>query len=193
MTVYQRCGTRKDAERFEASERTRAKRTVIEMLQHKLLQPCKRVDPDIPDVCVYLLMLNGKVVHIGLSLDRPVRVAAHRTNGRPFDQVFYIATEAHESIALEKTLIRAIKPRQNRHIAPMIERRAVRRRSCGALTPSSRGRLQIWGRVRQHDRAASNPASPPKTQRGGRQVEARKRVEHRQLLVFERVSGAGAG
>jgi len=114
MTVYQRCGTRKDAERFEASERTRAKRTVIEMLQHKLLQPCKRVDPDIPDVCVYLLMLNGKVVHIGLSLDRPVRVAAHRTNGRPFDQVFYIATEAHESIALEKTLIRAIKPRQKR-------------------------------------------------------------------------------
>jgi hypothetical protein len=41
-------------------------------------------------------------------------VAAHRTNGRPFDQVFHIATGAHERIALEKTLIRAIKPRQKR-------------------------------------------------------------------------------
>src|SRR6516162_9123756 len=54
-------------------------------------------------------------------------------------------------------------------------------------------------RVRQHDRARPNASSLPWTQRGaarsGRRVEARLRVKRQQLqlLVFERVSGRGAG
>ena len=44
----------------------------------------------------------------------PKRVADHRGNGRPFDQVFYIATRANQREALERTLIRTINPPQNR-------------------------------------------------------------------------------
>jgi hypothetical protein len=59
-------------------------------------------------------MLKGKVAYIGSSLNMPQRVAAHRSNGRPFDQAFYIATKAKERDALERVLIRAINPPQNR-------------------------------------------------------------------------------
>jgi hypothetical protein len=41
---------------------------------------------------VYLLMLKGRVVYVGSSLNMSQRVAQHRTNGRPFDKAFYIAT-----------------------------------------------------------------------------------------------------
>ena len=68
-----------------------------------------------PLIGVYLLLLRGRVVYIGSSLNMPTRVATHRTNGRPFDQVFYIATKANERDALERVLIRAINPPQNRH------------------------------------------------------------------------------
>jgi hypothetical protein len=44
----------------------------------------------------------------------PRRVAEHRTNGRPFDQAFYIATLPNQREALERTLIKAIDPPQNR-------------------------------------------------------------------------------
>jgi hypothetical protein len=44
----------------------------------------------------------------------PDRIAAHRTNGRPFDDVFYIGTRDNQRLALERALIRAIKPAQNR-------------------------------------------------------------------------------
>jgi hypothetical protein len=44
----------------------------------------------------------------------PKRIAAHRVNGRPFDQVFYIATSARQREGLERLLIRAINPPQNR-------------------------------------------------------------------------------
>jgi predicted GIY-YIG superfamily endonuclease len=68
-----------------------------------------------PLIGVYLLLLKGKVVYVGSSLNMPNRVARHRTNGRPFDQVFYIATTANQREALETTLIRAISPPQNKH------------------------------------------------------------------------------
>src|SRR5215510_14063210 len=73
-----RCTDIEEAKRFEAVERSRAKRKVAETLQRKVsrLQPPKRRrDPDIPDIGVYLLMLNGEVVYIGSSLDMPERVA----------------------------------------------------------------------------------------------------------------------
>jgi hypothetical protein len=74
------------------------------------------IDPNTvqPLIGVYLLMLKGKIVYIGSSLNMPNRVAGHRTNGRPFDQVFYIATMANQREALERTLIKAINPAQNR-------------------------------------------------------------------------------
>jgi hypothetical protein len=67
-----------------------------------------------PLIGVYLLMRKGKVVYIGSSLNMPQRVADHRTNGRPFDKAFYIATTALEREALERVLIAAINPPQNR-------------------------------------------------------------------------------
>ena len=76
----------------------------------------RRVDPGTvqPLIGVYLLMLKGKVVYIGSSLNMPSCVAGHRSNGRPFDQVFYIATRANQREQLEATLIRAINPAQNK-------------------------------------------------------------------------------
>jgi hypothetical protein len=65
-----------------------------------------------PLIGVYLLMRKGQVVYIGSSLNMPNRVRDHKTNGRPFDQVFYIATHAIQREALERTLIRAINPPQ---------------------------------------------------------------------------------
>ena len=67
-----------------------------------------------PLIGVYLLMLKGKVVYIGSSLNMPKRVEQHRSNGRPFDKAHFIATEANERGELEQTLIRALHPSQNR-------------------------------------------------------------------------------
>jgi len=58
-------------------------------------------------------MFNRKVVYVGSSLRMPQRVADHRSNGRPFDEVFYIATTPEQRKGLEKTLIRTINPLQN--------------------------------------------------------------------------------
>jgi hypothetical protein len=79
----------------------------------------ERAQPETPiadpaEVGVYLLMLKGKVVYVGSSLRMPRRVAGHRTNGRPFDQAYYIATTAGQRTQLEATLIRAINPPQNK-------------------------------------------------------------------------------
>jgi hypothetical protein len=82
------------------------------------------IDPNTvqPQVGVYLLLLKGKVVYVGSSLNMPNRVADHRCNGRPFDEVFYIATKANERERLEVTLIKAINPSQNRmHRSAIIE------------------------------------------------------------------------
>jgi hypothetical protein len=68
-----------------------------------------------PLIGVYLLMLKGRVIYIGSSLNMPQRINAHRSNGRSFDQAFYIATTAREREALERTLIAAINPSQNRY------------------------------------------------------------------------------
>jgi hypothetical protein len=62
-----------------------------------------------------LLLLNDEIVYIGTSLDMPERVATHRQHGRPFDRVVYIPTLESEREALERILIRAINPRQNRN------------------------------------------------------------------------------
>jgi hypothetical protein len=74
-----------------------------------------------PLIGVYLLMLRGQIVYVGSSLNMPVRVSDHRSNGRPFDRVFYIATVANQREALERVLIRAINPPQNK--------------ACRAVTP----------------------------------------------------------
>jgi hypothetical protein len=66
-----------------------------------------------PLVGVYLLLLRGQIVYIGENLNMPKRVASHRTNGRPFDQVYYIPTMANQRRNLEQILIRSFSPRQN--------------------------------------------------------------------------------
>jgi hypothetical protein len=67
-----------------------------------------------PAIGVYLLMLGGEIVYVGSSLNMHHRVAGHRIAGRPFDQVFYIGTKLTERIRLERALIAALAPRQNR-------------------------------------------------------------------------------
>ncbi|NEV77915.1 hypothetical protein DYI24_12795 [Rhodopseudomonas sp. BR0C11] len=67
-----------------------------------------------PSIGVYLLMQKGKVVYVGSSLRMPARVARHRQNGRPFDQVFYIGTTEKERLKLEAELIRSLDPTQNK-------------------------------------------------------------------------------
>jgi hypothetical protein len=78
------------------------------------VKPGQKPDTVQPLIGVYLLLLEGRIIYIGSSLNMPKRVAAHRTNGRPFDQVFYIGTMSDEREVLERTLIRAINPPQNR-------------------------------------------------------------------------------
>ena len=76
----------------------------------------RSVDPNTvqPLIGVYLLLLKGKVVYTGSSINMPNRVGDHRKNGRPFDQAYYIATKANEREQLEQTLIKALHPSQNR-------------------------------------------------------------------------------
>jgi predicted GIY-YIG superfamily endonuclease len=70
---------------------------------------------ELPENCgVYLLLLNGKIVYVGASLDMKLRVDNHRSNGRPFDKAFFIRTKPFERYWLEKLLIAAVKPKQNR-------------------------------------------------------------------------------
>lgn len=75
----------------------------------------KKSNPDAvqPLIGVYLLLLKGRVVYVGSSLNMPNRVAGHRSNGRPFDRVFFIATAATQREMLERILINAIDPPQN--------------------------------------------------------------------------------
>ena len=67
-----------------------------------------------PLIGVYLLIRKGRIVYVGSSLTMPKRVAEHRTNGRVFDQAFYIATTAKQRETLERILIRELGPAQNR-------------------------------------------------------------------------------
>ena len=83
--------------------------------ERKRRSALKVVNPSEPKVGVYLLMLKGEVVYIGSSLGMQTRVAQHRANGRPFDDVFYIGTTMAQRTILERTLIAAIRPAQNRN------------------------------------------------------------------------------
>jgi hypothetical protein len=98
-----------------------------------------RKDPNAvqPLIGVYLLMHRGKIVYAGESLNMPKRVAGHRTNGRPFDQVYYIATIANQRANLERILIRAINPPGNR---------ALRNRTLNHKGNSPECQTQAWAR-----------------------------------------------
>lgn len=77
-------------------------------------KPSAGAIPHGPNVGVYLLLVDGRLSYIGSSMKMPKRVAEHRVNGRPFDKVFYIATTVAERGALERELIAALHPAQNR-------------------------------------------------------------------------------
>jgi|SRR6185312_1452060 len=68
-----------------------------------------------PRIGVYLLLLDGQIVYVGSSLDVPKRIATHRTNGRAFDKAYCIGTTLSERVVLERALIAAIQPTQNRY------------------------------------------------------------------------------
>ena len=66
------------------------------------------------DSGVYLLLRRGRVVYVGSSANCANRIGQHKTNGRAFDKAFYIFADAGERENLERTLIRAIQPEQNK-------------------------------------------------------------------------------
>jgi hypothetical protein len=68
-----------------------------------------------PKVGVYLLFLGDELVYVGSSMNMPGRVAEHRSNGRPSDRAYFIATKMSERGDLERALIRALRPSQNRN------------------------------------------------------------------------------
>jgi hypothetical protein len=109
--------TERDAEAVERTVRERAISGKEPARPRRRIQRwIKRKDSDAttPLIGVYLLMHEGKIVYVGSSLDMPQRVAGHRSNGRPFDRALYITTTAGEREALERILIHAIDPPQNR-------------------------------------------------------------------------------
>ena len=108
---FRRSGARIPLPAIESPEFVTAYRAAIN--GSPLVRP-RRERPRGPLIGVYLLMRDGQVIYVGSSLNMPRRVAGHRANGRPFDQVFYIATKADQREALERTLIRQINPKQNR-------------------------------------------------------------------------------
>lgn len=83
-------------------------------IAHEVADRIEKADRIEPQIGVYLLLLDGEVVYVGSSTTMPARVVQHRVNGRPFNQVFYIQTTFREREYLERTLIRAINPSQNR-------------------------------------------------------------------------------
>jgi hypothetical protein len=68
----------------------------------------------VPKCGVYLLMQAGAVTYVGSSTDVRSRVMAHRQNGRPFDAVYAMETDEGSRLAIERMLIIALKPAQNR-------------------------------------------------------------------------------
>jgi excinuclease UvrABC nuclease subunit len=71
-----------------------------------------------PSCGVYLLMSNKEIVYVGASRNIRRRVLEHHQNGRPFDYVYAVATKEGEEINLERQLIMAIRPSQNRAGVP---------------------------------------------------------------------------
>jgi hypothetical protein len=84
------------------------------------------VSDDTPLIGVYLLFLDGELVYIGSSVNMPARVRGHQTNGRPFNAAFYIETERVERLPLERALIRALHPSQNRAAKSKVDPRDTR-------------------------------------------------------------------
>jgi hypothetical protein len=80
----------------------------------KQLDHDDRVRPT-PLIGVYLLLLRDELVYVGSSMNMPIRIAAHRDNGRPFDRAVFIPTTMSERGNLERMLIRALRPTQNRN------------------------------------------------------------------------------
>jgi hypothetical protein len=85
----------------------------------RLRENSRRLSKSRPATGVYLLLFDGEITYVGSSTNMADRVATHRTNGRPFDQHFFIGTRANERKALEELLIRKLRPRGNiRVLAP---------------------------------------------------------------------------
>lgn len=68
---------------------------------------------------VYFLLLNDEIVYIGTSRNVHGRVAEHRANGRPFDKAFFVEASGDDREMLERALIKAITPSQNRMHNPV--------------------------------------------------------------------------
>lgn len=67
---------------------------------------------------VYFLLLKEEIIYIGTSRNVHGRVAEHRINGRQFDKAFFVEADGDEREMLERALIKAITPSQNRRHNP---------------------------------------------------------------------------
>lgn len=63
---------------------------------------------------VYLLFKARRLTYVGRSAYPPGRIAQHRANGRPFSHSMIIPCSEEDSYWVEKALIDALQPPQNR-------------------------------------------------------------------------------
>lgn len=77
----------------------------------------RRWAPDDGTPTVYLLLLDGVVVYIGCTEHPIARVAAHRQDGRVFDDAHYFTQPTlHDARDLEAVLINQHRPAGNKRI-----------------------------------------------------------------------------
>lgn len=63
---------------------------------------------------VYLLFKDQRLVYVGRSKNPPNRISSHRKNGRPFDHAVYLTCKAADVAWIERALIEAMNPPQNK-------------------------------------------------------------------------------
>lgn len=78
-----------------------------------------RKQPEPEYTCgVYFLFLRKRLVYVGRSNDPPTRIASHRSNGRAFDYSLFTRCHAKDVGWVERSMIEALKPPQNRQFVP---------------------------------------------------------------------------
>lgn len=95
-----------------------------------------RNSPEAPVCGVYLLFQDEQLTYVGRSRDCATRIAAHRSNGRLFDSRVVIPCSPDQSIWIERAIVTATEPVQNRVLFTSHRRRAELRPLAPALGPS---------------------------------------------------------
>lgn len=72
------------------------------------------VSVPVPDICgIYFLVHNNRVVYVGQSVNIPARVGHHKTAGKTFDRVAFVACQQEHLNILESLYIHILRPPLN--------------------------------------------------------------------------------